>query len=209
LEPDLVLVSEGVEGSLPIRRLRERGLRVFDLGPMRGQAVVEQNLRALGSLLGVPKRGELLAQTFHERLERIALALPEAARKRAVYLELYDTQLYGGTVGSSYHDVLSRAGLIDIAATRVGAENRKDDAQRAWPHFRPEDLLLLDPDVLVTTTGKTRAICNLPGLMTLRACVTRGVVEFDGSLIGDPGPGMLVAAEELFRRVYGVGLAGE
>lgn len=203
LHPDLVLVSEGVQGTLPIRRLRERGLRIFDLGPTLGQAFVAQNMRALGRLLSVPDRGERLATSFRERLERIAAKLPAPARKRAMYVELYDTQLYGGTVGSSYHDVLTHAGLIDVAAAGVGATPGELAVQRAWPHYRPEDLLLLDPDVLVTTTGKTRALCNLPGLHHLRACETLGIFEFESSLIGDPGPGMLVAAEELYRRVYG------
>jgi iron complex transport system substrate-binding protein len=202
LQPDMVLVSEGARESHALQRLRERGIRVFDLGPMLGQAMVERNMLALAKLFGVAGRGEQLALDFRTRLARVAVNIPLGQRKRAVFVDLYDTQLYGGTLGSSYHDVLSHAGLIDIAANRHVAVPSLG-GQRAWPHYRPEDLLLLDPDVIVTTTGKTQPLCNLPGLSRLRACSTAKVIELPVALIGDAGPGMLHAAEELHRRVYG------
>lgn len=202
LRPDLVLVSEGMRESHPLQRLRERGIPVFDLGPMLGQAMVERNMLALAKLFGATERGEQLAVDFRTRLARVAASIPPERQKHAVFVDLYDTQLYGGSVGSSYHDVLTHAGLIDIAATRHTAESSLG-GQRAWPHYRPEDLLLLDPEVLVTTTGKTQPLCNLPGLDRLRACSTGSVIEMPGALISDPGPGMLRAAEELHRRVYG------
>jgi iron complex transport system substrate-binding protein len=49
-----------------------------------------------------------------------------------------------------------------------------------------------------------RIICHHSGLEHLRACAGAGhFIEIEGALLGDPGPGILDAAELVFKKAYG------
>ena len=127
-------------------------------------------------------------------MRAVAIDVPPAQRKTALYVSSYANQLYGGSVGTSYHDVLVSAGLRDISAER---------GYSSWTHFDPEQLIELDPDLLIAPDGTGRTLCCVGGLETLRACTHDGVIELNNDLLSDPGPRMLEAAQALRDRVYG------
>jgi len=90
--------------------------------------------------------------------------------------------------------MLHAAGLIDVAAEQY----------RDWPHFDPEQVLAMDPDLIVTTEPSQPQLCRTAGLATLKACtLSGGIVVLPDGLIGNLALSMLDAAEELRRRVYG------
>ena len=194
LSVDLLLVNHlGAQSELA--RVRGAGIEVFDLGEMRGLGSLETNLYALASLLGERARGERVWQRFSQQLHAVARDVEPSARKPALYLAIYAGKLYGGTRGTSYHDVLTAAGLVDVAAERY----------RDWPEYDPEDVLRLDPPLIVTDTGMGSQLCENAWLKALRACASpgrEGIVELASNLMGDPGLGMLDAALELHDRVY-------
>jgi len=191
LHPDLVLVSTsgdsgGASGTGPeadrLARLRSAGVRVEALGPMRGLATYAHDLSQIGDVLGRGDEARLLGQRLAERLARIAD--PAAARPRALYVAAFSGTLFGGTTGTSYHDVLLAAGCIDAAAT----------AYSGWPQYSVEQLITLAPELIVTKRGMGDALRALPGMNALHQ--TR-IIEVTGELLEDPGPRLLEAAEEL------------
>jgi iron complex transport system substrate-binding protein len=191
LKPDLVLVNS-LGDYARAERLRELGLNVFDLGPMHGLATFVDNVLALGWLLDAEPRARRYAAQFVERMRAVAGGVLPEQRRSALYVGVYATQLFGGTLGSSYHDVLTHAGLVDAAATRF----------QGWPRYTPEQLLLLDPDVIVTHAGMRRSLCE-GELSRLRACGGGRVVELEEALLNDAGVHMLDAAELVHDAVYG------
>jgi iron complex transport system substrate-binding protein len=192
LHPDLVLVNAGIAGEGHVARLREAGLHVFDLGPMRGLGTVLPNIRNVAALLGRPDAGRELAHRLEFRMRALARSVPESARADGMYVALYGDALSGGTAGTSYHDVLHAAGVRDIAARLY----------RDWPRYTPEALLALDPELIVTHRNMGHAICALPGVQQVRACRNRRVIELDPALLADPGLGMFDAAESLFQALH-------
>ena len=188
LEPDLVLVNS-LRRPDRVRRMREAGLRVFDLGEMRGLSTLLPNIRTVAQLLGAPERGEVLATRFERRMRSVAALLEPEDRVSGIYLSVFGSTLLGGTDGSSLHDVLTAAGVIDSAAERY----------EGWPRYTPEQLLELDPEMIVTQTGMRTSLCTFPGLAQLRACVCRGrILEIDSGTISDPSLTMLDTAELIY-----------
>jgi iron complex transport system substrate-binding protein len=176
-----------------VQRLRDAGLVVFDLGPMWGVTTFLHSASAMGWLLGRPEAARDLADHFLMRLEAVAKHIPRAQRRAAMYVAVYGSQMYGGTRGSSFHDVLSYAGLVDVAA--------KDF--QGWPTISPEVLLTLDPELIVTHTGMRAAFCDRTDLAQLKACGRGGsVIELDAARLNDAGLGMLETAELLHRAAY-------
>jgi ABC-type hemin transport system substrate-binding protein len=162
---------------------------------MWGVGTFLRALSAIGWLSGRPESAAELAGHFMARLESIARHLPATARRGALYLNVQGTQLYGGTRGSSYHDVLTYAGLIDVAAKDL----------QGWPSYSPELLLSLDPELIVTHAGMRSALCDRGDFGRLRACgPTGGVIEVDYQLLSDAGLGMLEAAELVHHAAYSV-----
>lgn len=188
--PDLILVSNATGDPARVERARELGYTVFDLGPMRGRDTLVPNIRRLGALLGVAERGRVLSDRLATRLDRLPLHIPPDQRLRGIYAAAYGSQIYGGTLGSSYHDVLTAAGLVDVAAGAFPGQG--------WPQLRVEDLLRLKPQILVTQQGGAQRLRDLPGMQQVAA----RIVEVDGAVLGDPSL-MLPAAEALQQAVYG------
>jgi iron complex transport system substrate-binding protein len=101
-------------------------------------------LRLLGEALGVPERGEALAQdaeaTF-ARIDALLAEVPEAERPRA-YLARGPEGLESGVVGSINTEILERAGGVNVLG--------RSDTARGLVQVNFEALLATDPDVIVT-----------------------------------------------------------
>ena len=195
LHPDLLFVNHFGDPRYT-ERLRQRGIVVFDLGEMGGVSSLLPTIAVIGKLIGKDAGARVLGARFDQGMRAIAADVPPARKPRGLYVSAYGKQLYGGALGTSYHDVLEAAGVIDVAAERY----------RGWPTFDAEQVLALDPDVLVTKQGMAATLCAFPGLGQLRAC--RGaagarVVELDAELADVTGLPMLDAAQQLRAAIHG------
>lgn len=192
LKPDLVLLHTwGAAGR--IAKLRAAGIAVFDLGDLRGLSTLLSSAETLADLLGQPDRGRAFTTSFGRRMQAVAAPLGARPRRTALYLAAVGPGLYGGTAGTSYHDVLTHAGLVDVAAS--------DFAD--WPRYSAEQVLGMAPDLLVTKADMGAVICRYPGLHRLAACGDRArLIELPAALLDEPGPAMLDAAEALFASAY-------
>ncbi|MCP4447543.1 MAG: ABC transporter substrate-binding protein [Myxococcales bacterium] len=194
LSPDLILVSS--LSSIPhAERLRSSGIAVFTLGDMRGVESFLRDVRQISVLLGSHSGGERLASVYGRRMRSIANMTPKSVRKEAIYLSAYSTQMFGGTVGTSYHDILHYAGLVDVAA----------DDFSGWPQYTAEHVLSMDPEIIVSPEGVPEFVCKTGALARLRACADgrAGFIELPSSWLEDPGLIMLDVAESIHEAVYG------
>ena len=190
-----LLILNHLGAPAELARMREAGIQVFDLGEMRGLVTLLPNMEAVATLLGERERGAKLVAKLTRRLAAVASDIPSRGRKRALYVAAYGGQIFTGATRSSYHDVLLAAGLEDAATGKF----------RDYAQLDPEQLLELDPDLVVTQKSSDAAFCRISGLAALRACQAgaKGVLGIDDALIGSPGLGMLDAAEQLRDRAYG------
>jgi len=193
LRPDLVLTNSfGAPGSAD--RLRGAGIEVFDLGELRGESSLAYVVSSLGLLLGDGERAQRLVRGFSSRMRALRTRLGTRRPLRALYLSTLGPDLQGGTRGTSYHDIMAAAGLVDVAA----------ETYRDWPAYSSEQVLALAPEIIVTREGFAAGICGYPGMDHIGPCRGQGrIVELAGELLDEPGLAMLEAAEELFELVYG------
>ncbi len=192
LAPDLLVVSHFANPQV-LARLRERGIDVIDLGPMHGMETLPRNILDVAELCGQRERGAALVAQLDASLRALAATVPTAARPRGMYLAVYATKLFGGARRTSYHDVLTAAGIIDVAADRY----------EGWPELGAEQVLALDPEMFVTKRGMGAVLCSRPGLELSRPCRGGRVVEIEGTLIDDPGLAIVETAKVLRALVHG------
>ncbi len=191
LAPDLVIVSTYGGEVERITRLRDAGLTVFCLGPMTGLAAYAEDLERIGALVGHHDEARRSADNLRWRLARVSAGLAvDAVRPRALYVSRIGDSLFGGTIGTSYHEILTAGGCHDAAAEQY----------RGWPQFSVEQLIDLQPDLILTRDGMSADLKRLPGMERLAA--TR-FIELPGWMLEDPGPSVLEAAEAVYREVHG------
>ncbi|MEM9864631.1 MAG: ABC transporter substrate-binding protein [Myxococcota bacterium] len=183
LEPDLVLAS-ALQTDRSVARLREAGLRVLDLGEVRAFDSLPDLVRAIGEAIGEGPRADGYAAQLEERMRALRGRAPTL---EGLYVGVHGTRLYGGTQGSSYGDVLTAGGIIDVAVQDYSG----------WPQYSMEQLIQLNPEAFVLPTGDGAELCALEGASALRACESGALLEIDGDLLSDPGPRMVNAAEAL------------
>lgn len=193
LRPDIVFINNFVDRR-HVERFKDAGLNVFDMGEMRGLQTLPSNIRQVAAVVGVPARGEHLAERLLTELRAVSADIPEAERKRALYVGIHGDRLYGGTEGTSFHDVIVAGGVIDVAA---------EAGFHSWPAFTNEQLLSLDPPWIITNRGTEEALCRHPGLESLQACKSDQVRSIETDLLTDPGLGMVDAARAVHTAIYG------
>lgn len=193
LRPDLLIVNN-LARIETLQRLRESGITVFDLGDMNGVESLLEDIGTIGRLVGRSESAARLAARFVRRMKSIAPAIPNAERPGAMYVGIHGGLLTGGTRGTSFHDILVHAGFRDVAA----------EAYQGWPSLGAEQILAVDPEVIVTHEGSGAVLCRQEGLARLRACARPGgIVELPIDLVLDPGLAMAEAAERLHRGYFG------
>ena len=143
--PDVIVDFGSVRDtfiSLADRVQRQTGIPylLFD-GRLENTA---DSVRRVGAALGVPERGERLAEDIESRLARVDAILarvPESQRPR-VYLARGPDGLETGLRGSINTEILERAGGRNVAYT--------GDGRRGLAQASIEQIIAVDPDTIVT-----------------------------------------------------------
>lgn len=194
LRPDLVVASKFADESY-MSRLREHGIFVADLGEMRGVEDTLFNIQTLATLLELPQRGAQLADQYRRELFALEARVKARSRPEGIYLTILGDALFGGTKNTSYADLLYFGGVRDAAAIA---------GYTGWPQYSPEQVLTLDPELIVTSLGRRKLICGHALLRTLSACRQGQVFELRSKIHSDAGLGIVKAAQDLQTLVYGL-----
>lgn len=149
-EPDLFLVNNetqvsGEEGTVGYDDIDRAGANVYVLGDYcldapgsTGIASVYHDVEALGEIFGVPDRAGALVEELQDRVEDAAALGGDAEPLRAAFVQVFDGDLYAGS-GSVNAMVLDALGL----------ENVFTDLEENFAQISPEEVLVLDAEVLV------------------------------------------------------------
>ena len=188
LQPDLVVTSQFSDEAY-MARLREQGIHVFDLGDMRGVESTVGDIWALGSLLKQEARAQRLVAGFRRELSALELDIGLDERPWGMYISVLGDSVFGGTTGTGYADMLHYGGVRDLAA---------EHGFKEWPRYNPEQLLEINPSLILTQEGMGEIICGHSALGLLDACSAEGhVLEMKGEDHLDPGMGLVDAAAQV------------
>jgi len=164
LHPDLVFAASWSDAA-PIGQLRSAGVPVYQIASATSVAAVESEIIRCALLTGEEKKGTELVAHMEEELsavEKRVGALPAKDR-----LTVVDYTTFGASMGkgSSWDDIVRRAGLINAASVLASDE---------WGQvpLSAEELLTLNPDIVI-----------LPGWVYGNP---RGATEFKRRVMNDP-----------------------
>jgi iron complex transport system substrate-binding protein len=183
LHPDVVLVQPSPGNQAPVQALVGLGISVVALRLASVNDVLA-GLRATGQVLGVPERGEALAQGLEKTRAEVRALSKGVAPVRVLFAYGFEPLVVAGP-GSFADELVSDAGGTNVAA----------DSGRAYPVWSVERALGARPDVVLDaadTAAGREALQALPGLHE-----ARWVVLPSPALL-HPGPALGQGLLELF-----------
>ncbi len=194
LKPEVVLATS-INRRETVSALERLGLPVFVTDPHSVDQMIA-TVEHIGSALGVQKSAAAVAGDLRGRLSDLDRRLAGAPPRRVLFIVWTDPLISVGR-DTFIADALRRAGGNSVVETTA-----------EWPHVSLEEVVRLQPEVLVFASahaGDTRRdiedLRARPGWKDL-AAIQRGNIVVVSDAINRPAPRMVDAVEHLARALH-------
>jgi iron complex transport system substrate-binding protein len=196
LMPDLVLATKSINRRETVNALEHIGLPVYVTDAPHSVEEMITSVEHLGSALGMEKSATSVAADLRSRLLELDRRLTGAAPRRVLFVVWTDPLISVGR-NTFIADALRRAGGRSVVET-----------QAEWPHVSLEEIVRLQPEVLVFANAHAgdaqrdiNAIRARPGWKNLDAIRHDNIVIVSDA-INRPAPRMVDAIERLARALH-------
>lgn len=208
LAPTVILTDTSLGPWDVILQMRDAGIPVIVLDSARSTDNVDEMISTVAAALGVPERGEILAQRTQEAIQakvaEIAAIVPkdDADKLRMVFLYVRGQAgvYYMFGEGSGAQSLISALGGYDVAA------------EIDWQGMRPvtdEGLIAAQPELILMMTkglesvdGVTGLLEALPALAQTPAGQTQRIVDMSDTDILSFGPATADVLDALAVAIY-------
>jgi iron complex transport system substrate-binding protein len=195
LQPDLVLVTKGLNRLETVNALEQLGIATYATDPHTVEDIIASSQR-LAEILGAPEAGVKLAAELNERLAALKQRLAGYGVKRVLFV-VWTEPLISAGKNTFIADALRYAGAESIVETK-----------RDWPQISLEEVVHLQPDYLVFVTNHEGAeatdldqLALRPGWDDLEAVKNRKFAIMSEA-VNRPAPRIVSAIEELARQLH-------
>ncbi|WP_246942294.1 ABC transporter substrate-binding protein [Bacillus pinisoli] len=199
LQPDLVLAHESSAQSSEsgLEQLRNAGITVVVIPNADSFETVYDTIHLLGQVTGTTEKADELIEGMKTDLANIQAKATSITEKATVWVEVSGApEIYTTGKGTFMHEMLEV-----INATNAAGE------QEGWIMMTEEEIVALNPDVVVTTYGSydpnvkanvlaREAWNEVPAIQNER------VYDINSDLVTRPGPRLIEGVEELAKVVY-------
>jgi iron complex transport system substrate-binding protein len=179
-KPDLILIDSNTSPTSALNTLKQSGIKIVTIPSTFDLKTVAAKESAVASAIGAPKAGELLTN-------QISSTNNPVKPIKVVFLYLRGTSsiyLIGGK-GSGADSLITAMGFTDIGAANLA---------QPFSAMSAEELVKLNPDVILLMTkglesvGGLAGLVQLPGIAQTQAGQHKRVVTVDDSLLLSFGP---------------------
>jgi iron complex transport system substrate-binding protein len=191
-KPDLIIASTAGNDQNAVLKLVKLGLPVYVAAP-RNVDRIFQTIEEISKITDCADRGAQLVAQMKKRLDAVKEKLAGLPPVRAFFITWFDPLLTPGK-STFENDVLQLAGVVSITS----------DIPQFYPRYSLEQLLVKDPDVILTVPHSGDPIPDLTktaGWKDLRA-VKRNRVFFLGEYLQHPSPLFVDGIEELAHKLH-------
>ena len=179
-KPDLILIDANTSPTSALNTLKQSGITIVTIPSTFDLKTVAAKESAVASAIGTPKAGELLTN-------QISSINNPVKPIKVVFLYIRGTSsiyLIGGK-GSGADSLITAMGFTDIGAANLA---------QPFSAMSAEELVKLNPDVILLMTkglesvGGLAGLVQLPGIAQTQAGQHKRVVTVDDSLLLSFGP---------------------
>ncbi|MHC1728655.1 MAG: helical backbone metal receptor [Syntrophobacteraceae bacterium] len=142
--PDLCL---GVRDGNPpqvVKMIESMGIPVYLANPANLDTMVDAFVE-IGQILNTVRKARETADAMHARIERVKVRIAEAKQFPRIFFQIGIVPLVSVGAGTFLHEVITMAGGRNLG-----------EGPRPYPRFSREQVLALEPDIIVITSMTTR-----------------------------------------------------
>jgi iron complex transport system substrate-binding protein len=141
LQPDLIFVANWSQADI-VSQLREAGVPVYLIATGLNIAAIQEKIRTIGRLVDAQEEADAMILDMDSRLAEIHRIVSVLTAEQRLTVMDYTTWGSAQGVGSSWDEIIRRAGLINAVAQFSADE---------WGQvpLSKEKILELDPDLLI------------------------------------------------------------
>lgn len=198
LSPDVAVIGNMTAMEDQVNQLEQAGVKVI-VTEANNLSETYKVIEMLGTAMGKEKEASTIVKNMKEGLEKITKEVENKAASK-VYVEV--SPLEYGLWSCGQNTFIQE--LIEI----VGAKNIFDDID-GWAAVSEEQVIVLDPDIILTTSSPLTGIKDPVGEISSRenwsgieAVKNNRIVMLDADMISRPGPRLLDVANELVKVIY-------
>ncbi|UTR13876.1 ABC transporter substrate-binding protein [Salipaludibacillus sp. LMS25] len=201
LSPDLLLVQEYHYQNHEdvLNEYEEAGIDVLVMGSAESFEETYDTIRMIGEATGTSDEAGQIVTSMEERLEEIreqAETIPEEDRQ-TVWVEVGPSP----DIFTTGQDTFMHEMLEAINATNAAEE------ESGWVQFTEEEIVTLEPDVVITTYGyyidsPEADVLARDGWSEVPAIQNERVYDVDNDTVTRPGPRLIEGVETLAKLVY-------
>jgi len=213
LNPDLVLVQQGTPKEI-ITQLERLDVTVVTFSLPCSLDEVLHQIGEIGRIIGREGEASLFIKEKSALMDAVEVSIQKSPERVRVYIGGHSAPFMTAGKGTFIDDLITRAGGINIATMPLEGVRTPD---QAWPQLSPEQILLADPEIIVTAVDKGRmntdSGCDFVSSLARDAVFSEVTAVLDGNILLidqdvllRPGPRIFDALDELaeyIRKVSG------
>jgi iron complex transport system substrate-binding protein len=200
LLPDMALVTDYHYKTHPdvLKKFEEAGIDVIVVGSATSFEDVYSNIEMIGEATGSKTEAEEIVTDMKERLQAIKdKAAASVTDKKKVWVEVAPApDIFTTGQNTFMHEMLESIQAINAAEKQVG-----------WVKMTEEEIVQLNPDVIITTYGyyvedpKAEVLAR-EGWAEVPAVKNGNVFDVDSDTVTRPGPRLIEGVEMLAELIY-------
>lgn len=184
LHPDLVVYDPAINQA-QIQRLQQLGLHLEPL-PTQSLKRMLDAIRTLGGQLKREKQAANLVASLEGSLRQAEQRSAKLARHPQAWVEIWHDPLVGAGGQTYVSEIVEKAGFRNVLGAR-----------RGYPQHTLEELMRLDPEVLILTHPIAAELKNRPGWSQLKSIRRGAVLEVPEDWLVRPGPRLSQALQHM------------
>lgn len=199
--PDLILSDEGSGPPEAIAVLKAAGIPFVEVPDGFGGEAIALKVTTIAEALGVPERGQALADRLRGELDEVARrnARQDDPRRVLFVLSTQGGRVMAGGEGTSADAIIALAGGRNAISGVQGYKQITDEAIAA---AAPDVILMMDRSRGGPPSGSAEVLA-MPAFAPTPAARDGALIHMDGLLLLGFGPRTAEAAAELHRALYG------
>jgi iron complex transport system substrate-binding protein len=195
LKPDIVLVTKSLNRLETVQALERLGIAAYATDPHTIDEI-RSSVRRLAEVMGNPAAGEALDEALLQQETSLRERLQNAVPKRVLFIVWTDPLISIGK-HTFIADALEHAGGISVV-----------ESSQDWPQMSLEEMVRLQPEVLVFASGHSEAVsrdmealAKRPGWDELDAVKHRRFAVISDA-VNRPAPRLFTALRDLARQLH-------
>ncbi|XQY93723.1 ABC transporter substrate-binding protein [Metabacillus sp. HB246100] len=199
LQPDLALVTEYQHENNPdiLNQFKENGTDVVVINSAESFDQVYASINLIGKVTGAAEEAQNVVQEMQDRLEVVKEKASRIEEPKRVWVEVSPApDIFTPGQNTFMHEMLESIHAVNTAGDQTG-----------WVKMTEEEIVTLNPDVIITTYGyyvdnPAEGVLSREGWTEVPAIKNEQVYDVNNDTVTRPGPRLIDGVETLAELIY-------